>query len=97
MLMVARASAVAARADGLRQLRALVVSVPEGLRERLRGLTKVALLERAARLRAQPGHDAATRATVLALATLARRVRQVTAEARTLEREIARQVAEVAA
>jgi len=54
----------------------------------------VALIERAARLRVTPGHDAATRATVLA--TLARRVRQVTAEARALEREIARQVSDVA-
>lgn len=90
-LLVAREGAVTARTAALNELRALLVTAPAELRERLQGHTRTALLERCARLR--PGSADPERAAVaLALRSLALRARQLQREAQTLERELAQRV-----
>jgi transposase len=87
-LLVCREGAVRARTAALNELRALLVSGPAGLRERLQGLTRARLIAACAALRpaasAQPEHAACA----LALRSLARRVRALSEEADTLEREL---------
>lgn len=72
-LRVARSSAVKARSQSTNQLKALLVTAPEQLREQLRGLTTTALI--AACARSRPGGDVADpeAATKTALRRLARR------------------------
>jgi len=72
-LRVARSSAVKARSQSINQLKALLVTAPEQVREQLRGLTTTALIAACAQLRlagdvADPKH-----ATKTALRRLARR------------------------
>ena len=80
-LRVARRSAVAARADAQRQIKALIVTAPDGLRMTLRGLGDRELIAHCATRR--PDRAAAgdpTVATMLALRALARRHQQLSAE-----------------
>jgi hypothetical protein len=69
----------------LNELRALLVSAPPELRERLQRLPEGALLAAYARLR--PGRSSERAACALALRSLALRVRALRAEAQALERE----------
>jgi len=87
LLLVARRSAVDVRREALTQLRAVIVTAPERLRNELRGLSEGKLLERCSRLRRSTAaaDEAATR---LVLRSLARRVLAATIEAAELEREI---------
>jgi transposase len=86
LLLVARRSAVDVRREALTQLRAVIVTAPDRLREELRGLPLGRLLERCCRLRrAGPVDELTTR---LVLRSLARRIEAATAEAAELEREI---------
>jgi transposase len=80
-LRVARRSAVDQRADAQRQIKALIVTAPDDLRERLRGLPVKALIAACASWRPDRA-DAATPATAakIALRSLARRHQQLTAE-----------------
>jgi transposase len=90
-LLVAREGAVSARTAALNELRALLLTAPPELRERLQGRSRGALLEACARLR--PGSGEGERAALaLALRSLALRVRHLRSEAETLERELARRV-----
>ncbi len=83
-LRVARRSAVHGRTTAINQMRALLVSGPSDLRERLRGSTVTKLVTTAARLRpADP--TTVLGATQLALRELARRVRSLDAEVKRLE------------
>jgi hypothetical protein len=80
-LRVARRSAIGARADAQRQIKALIVTAPSELRARLHGLDVRALIAHCATRRPDPtqaGQPAA--ATVLALRALARRHQQLSAE-----------------
>jgi transposase len=87
LLLVARRSAVDVRREALSQLRAVIVTAPDPLREQLRSLPTGALLDRCSRLRRT--HSAADeRATRLVLRSLARRTQAATAEADELEQEI---------
>lgn len=86
---------MAVRRSGLNQLRALVVSAPEELRERLRGHAKNALVKACARLRPQRRSKPEMYATALTLRSLARRVEQATREAAELESELRRLVCEL--
>jgi len=83
-----RASAVKARRVAICQLRALLVTGPAALREQLTGLRAPALTAACARL--QPGPDLASpdAATRCALAHLARRWQQLTAEITILDAQI---------
>jgi len=80
-LRVARRSAVDQRADAQRQIKTLIVTAPEGLRDRLRGLPARELIATCATLRPDPA-DAAAPATAakIALRSLARRHQRLTAE-----------------
>ncbi|GGV47231.1 IS110 family transposase [Actinomadura cremea] len=80
-LRVARRSAVDQRADAQRQIRALIVTAPDGLRTRLRGLPARELIAACAALRPDP-IDAASPETAaeIALRSLARRHRHLSAE-----------------
>jgi transposase len=80
-LRVARRSAVDQRADTQRQLKTLIVTAPDELRTRLRGLTVKQLIATCAGLQPDPA-DAAAPATAatIALRSLARRHQQLSAE-----------------
>ena len=80
-LRVARRSAVEQRADTQRQIKTLIVTAPDELRARLRGLAVKRLIATCANLRGDRA-DAASPATAvkLALRSLARRHQQLSAE-----------------
>ncbi len=88
LLLVARRSAVDVRREALTQLRAVIVTAPEPLRQQLRQLSEGKLLDRCSRLRRTNSTGADELATRIVLRSLARRVRTATAEADELEREI---------
>lgn len=96
VLMIARSGAVGCRTQAIRQLKALIVSGPEPLRERLRRLDGQALLRRCAKLRRPACADPGLVATNGVLRILARRALAAGVEARVLEREIAAQVTALA-
>ena len=90
-LLTTREGAVSACTAALNALRALIVTSPPELRERLRGRSEAALLDACVRLR--PGSSNTERSAVaLALRSLAQRIRQLRSEARTLETELTRRV-----
>ena len=88
LLLVARRSAVDVRREALGQLRSVIVTAPEHLRDELRELPVQRLLEHCSHLRrtrsATPGELAAR----LVLRPLARRIQAASGEAEELEREI---------
>src|SRR5207302_9204802 len=88
LLLVARRSAVDVRREALGQLRGVVVTAPDKLREELRGLPVGRLLERCSRLRRSRSASADELATRLVLRSLARRIEAATLEAAELEREL---------
>jgi transposase len=80
-LRIARRSAVDQRADTQRQIKALIVTAPEELREQLRGLPVKALIAACANLQADRTHAAGpATAAKIALRSLARRHQQLTVE-----------------
>jgi transposase len=78
--LAARRSAVQATTDAQRQLHALVVAAPDGLRSRLRDLTTPRLVSSCGRLRQRVDTDPETAATVGSLRALARRIQLLNAE-----------------
>ncbi|MBB5783350.1 IS110 family transposase [Nonomuraea jabiensis] len=80
-LRIARRSAIDQRADTQRQIKALIVTAPDALRQSLRGLSSTKLIATCAALTSD--REAAadpTTATQLALRSLARRHQQLSAE-----------------
>jgi transposase len=88
LLLLARRGAVDVRRHALVQLRSVIVTASDRLREELRGLPVRRLLERCGRLRRSGSGGADELATRLVLRSLARRIEAATAEATELEREI---------
>ena len=88
LLLVARRSAVDVRREALVQLRSVIVTAPDALREELRGLPAQRLLDRCKRLRRSSAAAPDELATRLVLRSLARRIVVATAEADELEREL---------
>ena len=88
VLMVARRSAVDVRRVALVQLRSVIVTAPETLRQELRLLPVTELVRRCSRFRRSSARTADHFATVLALRSLAQRIQAATHEAALLEREI---------
>jgi transposase len=88
LLLVARRSAVDVRREALTQLRAVIVTAPDQLRDELRALPVTRLLERCRHLRRSSWASADELATRLVLRSLARRIEAATLEAANLEREI---------
>ena len=87
LLLIARRSAVDVRREALTQLRAVIVTAPDELRQELRRLPVGKLLDRCSRLR-RTSAAADELATRLVLRSLARRIHAATVEASELEREI---------
>jgi transposase len=85
--LVARRSAVDVRREALSQLRAVIVTAPEPLRQELRELATGKLLDRCSRLR-RTNTTPDELATRLVLRSLARRIQAATIEADQLEREL---------
>jgi transposase len=96
VLRVARRSAVDQRADVQRRIKALIVTAPEPLRERLRGLPDKQLLATCARLRPDTArlHEP-SEATKHALRTLAQRHAQLTDEITGLDAHLATLVEQI--
>jgi transposase len=92
VLLLARRSAVDVRRVALVQLRSLIVTAPEPLREELRRLPLGQLLRRCSRFRRSDSRPVGELATVLTLRSLARRIEAAPREAEQLEREILRHV-----
>jgi transposase len=88
LLLVARRSAVDVRREALGQLRGVIVTAPDQLRQELRSLPSGRLLERCCRLRRSSSASADELATRLVLRSLARRIQAATTEAAELEGEI---------
>jgi len=88
LLLLARRSAVDVRRAALVQLRSVIVTCPDQLREQLRGLPAGRLLARCSGLRRPSRCTQDELASRLVLRGLARRVEAATAEAAELEREI---------
>jgi len=88
LLLLARRSAVDVRRVALVQLRSVIVTCPDDLREQLRGLPAGRLIQRCSRLRRSSSRTPDQLATILVLRSLARRIEAATAEAAELETEI---------
>lgn len=88
VLMTARRSAVNASSDAQRQLHALVVTAPEGLRDRFRGASTRHMITTAARLRVNRSTDVETTTYVTVLRDLARRIKALQTEAAAHEKAI---------
>ncbi len=88
LLLVARRGAVEVRRRALVQLRSVIVTAPNRLREELQALPERRLLERCRHFRRSSSLPVDELAAKLVLRTLARRIEAATAEATELEREI---------
>jgi transposase len=96
VLRAARRSAVKARAQAAKQLKALLVTAPGHLREELRGLSTAKLVRRAAGFRPGGSAEDVAAATKFALRSIARRHRALSGEIRELDDHLARLVSETA-
>ena len=92
VLLLARRSAVDVRRLALVQLRSVIVTAPERLREELRPLPVGQLIRRCSRFRRTNSRRPDELASVLVLRSLARRIKAATEEANGLEREIVEHV-----
>ena len=95
-LVVAKRSARQARVKALVQMRHLVVSAPDELHQRCKGLSVAALIDQATSMRPERSPDPVTAATKSSLSSLARRIRFLEAELATLDEQIAGLVAAAA-
>jgi transposase len=90
VLVTTRDSAVVDRTAAINQLKAIVVTAPEQLRDRLRGHRGTAQLVTACtRLRELDHHDSERRATTIALRRLAARIRALSEEITDYDQRIA--------
>jgi transposase len=88
VLMVAKRSARQARVKAIVQMRHLVITAPDQLHTRLKGLSVTALVAEAAKLRATRAPDPVTAATKASLCSLAHRVQGFDAELADLNEKI---------
>jgi len=96
VLVVAKRSARQARVKALVQMRHLVISAPDELHLRFKGLKVPALIEESAGLRPDRSPDPVTAATKSSLSSLAKRIRFLNAELAALDDQIASLVAAAA-
>jgi transposase len=95
-LRAARRSAVKAKTQVGNQLRALLLTAPDDLRERLRGLTTRKLVSASCRLRPAAVAETPEAATKLAMRSVARRHRMLSEEVAELDSRIGELVAQAA-
>jgi transposase len=88
VLVVAKRSARQARVKALTQMRHLVVTAPDQLRTRLKGLSVIAIVSEAARLRPARSGDVVLAAHKAALASLAHRIQGLEEEIAVLDERI---------
>jgi transposase len=88
VLMVAKRSARQARVKAIVQMRHVVITGPDQLNSRLKGLTVTALVAESAKLRAARAADPVTAATKASLCSLAHRVQSLEAELDELNEQI---------
>src|SRR4249920_2762838 len=88
LLLIARRSAVDVRREALVQLRSVIVTAPDQLRNELRVLPAGRLIQRCSLFRRSRLRSPDETATTLVLRTLARRAQAATVEAAELEAEI---------
>lgn len=88
-MLVARHGAQLARTAAINELKALVLTAPAPLREELRGLTVIRLVDRCSRLRPDPHGDPELFGTKTAMRALAQRIRHLGDEAAELESAMA--------
>ena len=81
LLLIARRSAVDVRREALTQLRAVIVTAPDRLRDELRALPTGRLLDRCSHLRRPARSSPDELATRLVLGSLARRIEAATSQA----------------
>jgi transposase len=96
VLLATRRCAVDARTKATNQLKALIVSAPPGLRERLRGRCTAAQVRCCARLRVHASHSVEHQVTVQAMRATARRILFLEVEAAHHQAELDRLIAKVA-
>jgi transposase len=96
VLLATRRCVVDARTKSINQLKALIVSAPPTLRERLRGRCTAAQVRCCARLRVHTSHSLEHRLTVQAMRATARRILLLEAEAAGHQGELDRLVAKAA-
>ena len=87
-LQIARRSAVKHRTAVINQLKAMLVSAPDAVREKDRGLTTLKLIEAVARCRTDALTDPWAQAVLVAAKMLAQRVQFLETQAETLESQI---------
>jgi len=85
VLLVARRSARQQRIQTLNQLRHLVFTAPEEIRVRYKDRYKTGLVSEAANMRPHKGSDPVTYTTNLVIRNLARRIRSLDAEMKTID------------
>ncbi len=88
LLLLARRSAVDVRRIAIVQLRSVIVTAPESLRDELRQLPLGELLRRCSRFRRSSSRTPDQLAAILVLRSLAQRIQAATREASELESEI---------
>lgn len=88
MLQIARRGAIKTRTDAIRQLKSLVINLPDDARAKLRGLTGDRLPIACAKLRL-PRRDPHLAATISAVRAIAKRCLAATDEANQHQRDIA--------
>jgi transposase len=96
LLLTTRSGAVRARVAATNELKAVIVTAPDALRQQLRMLPYGAQVEACARLRADPAGDIADRTARVTLRAIARRIKQLETEIREHERHLHQLVAEEA-
>lgn len=93
-LHIARRSAVKHRTAVINQLKAMLVSAPDAVREKYRGLTTLKLIEAIARCRPDAQAEPWAQSVLVAAKLLAQRVQFLEAQAEALEAQIGAIVAE---
>ncbi|MEU2358917.1 IS110 family transposase [Streptomyces misionensis] len=92
----ARRSAMKARTQAVNQLKALIVTAPDTLRERTRGLHRTELIRTVTRWRTGAEPDTLTAVTKLAMRSIALRYQQLSGEITELDRHLHRLVSQTA-
>jgi transposase len=96
VLLVARRSARQQRIQSLNQLRHLVFTAPESIRARFKDRAKAGLVTEAANMRPHKGSDPITYRTNLVIKSLARRIKSLDAEMRTIDQTLSSLIEETA-
>jgi transposase len=96
ILLVARRSARQQRIQSLNQLRHLVFTAPESIRIRFKDRPKTGLVSEAANMRPRKGTDPITYRTNLMIKGLARRIKSLDAEMRTIDQTLRSLIEETA-